>query len=69
MNDLRCFVGLDLGQTQDYTALAVLERHERPGDRDPVYFARRKHIELHLRHVERFPLRTPSPTRSLASAT
>src|SRR5215212_7205427 len=38
------YVGLDLGQSADYTALAVLE------DTSPG---------LHLRHLERYPLRTP----------
>jgi hypothetical protein len=39
-------VGLDLGQSADFTALAVVED---TGD------------ELHLRHLERYPLRTPYP--------
>ena len=49
------FVGLDLGQSADYTALAavqtVRERNEQGG------------IEsfLHLRHLERYPLRTLYP--------
>jgi hypothetical protein len=44
------YVGLDLGQAADYTALAVLEavNAEGAGAR-----------ELHLRHLERYPLRTP----------
>lgn len=45
--------GLDLGQAQDYTALSVVERAEPAnGSRDPL---------LHVRHLERFPLRTPYP--------
>ena len=40
-------VGLDLGQAQDYTALAVVERTE-GGER-------------HVRHLERFPLGTTYP--------
>lgn len=45
------YVGLDLGQSNDYTALAVVEK---VGDaKDP---------DLHLRHLERYPLRTPYPT-------
>src|SRR5215203_1990762 len=48
------YVGLDLGQSNDYTALAVVEKVEREGDRgDP---------DLHLRHLERYELRTPYPT-------
>jgi len=49
--DTRFFVGLDLGQAQDFTALAVLERpwvrwNDAPARRRPVYA---------LRHLERFP--------------
>jgi hypothetical protein len=49
------YIGLDLGQSNDYTALAVVEKVEgaRGGERnDP---------DLHLRHLERYPLRTPYP--------
>jgi hypothetical protein len=50
--DMQYFVGLDLGQTTDYSALAVLERAaEAPADgSDPVYA---------LRHLQRFALGTP----------
>ena len=44
------FIGLDLGQAQDYTATAVVERL--PGADAPV---------LHVRHLERLPLGTPYP--------
>ena len=49
------FVGLDLGQTSDYTASAVIQavRLDVRGEK-----ASR---ELHLRHLERYPLRTPYP--------
>jgi hypothetical protein len=53
------FVGLDLGQSQDFTAIAVLERAELSGEWDPVVHARRKTIALRLRHLERVPLGTP----------
>ena len=48
-------IGLDIGQAQDHTALAVLERPERePYNRDkPIYS---------LRHLVRFPLNTPYTT-------
>ena len=46
----RYTVGLDLGQTKDYTALVILERH---GEREQAVF--------HARHLERFPLGTPYP--------
>lgn len=49
------FVGLDLGQAADYTALAVVEKGEEktPAGTWQPY--------LHLRHLERFELRTPYP--------
>jgi len=53
------FVGLDLGQSQDFTAIAVLERAELSGDWDPAMYAWRKTIALRLRHLERVPLGTP----------
>ena len=43
------YVGLDLGQAADFTALAVLE----------AVSAEEVERGLHLRHLERFPLRTP----------
>lgn len=48
------YVGLDLGQAQDFTAVAIAERLDPPaGSRHAIY---------HLRHLERFPLRTSYPT-------
>lgn len=44
------FLGLDLGQTRDYTALAVVQRH-----------ADLPKARYDLRHVERFPLGTSYP--------
>jgi hypothetical protein len=47
-------LGLDLGQTQDFTALAVLERRQPDPEQDistPADYA--------LRHLQRFPLGTP----------
>ena len=46
---LSFYVGLDLGQAADFTALAVLE----------AVSAEEVERELHLRHLERYPLRTP----------
>src|SRR5829696_4949268 len=48
------YVGLDLGQSADYTALAVIQKV-------PTYDKQTgKHsTELHLRHLERYPLKTP----------
>lgn len=43
-------IGLDLGQAQDYTALAIAEQLQLDGQR-----------HYHFRHLERFPLATPYP--------
>ncbi len=43
-------VGVDLGQVQDYTAVAVAERQRQ----EP-------HATYQIRHLERFPLGTPYP--------
>ena len=61
MNTDRFFVGLDLGQARDYTALAILERTESGGEIDAVTFARRKVILHRIRHLERLPLGTSYP--------
>lgn len=42
-------IGLDLGQKQDYTAVAVVEKEDRGGDKPMLY----------LRHLERYSLGTP----------
>jgi hypothetical protein len=55
------FVGLDLGQVHDYTALAVVERAELTGEFDPAMYAWRKKVMLRLRYLERVPLETPYP--------
>jgi hypothetical protein len=58
MNDSIFFAGLDLGQVNDPTALAIFERpHKRPricgtADPKPVYA---------VRHLQRFPLGTSYP--------
>jgi hypothetical protein len=57
----RYFVGVDLGQMVDHTALAVLERAELKGDWDAAHWAWRKKAVLRLRHLERVPLGTPYP--------
>ena len=46
------FMGLDLGQAQDYTALTVLEKLEKRGEQS----------EYHVRHLERLRLGTPYPS-------
>jgi hypothetical protein len=46
------FVGLDLGQSADYTALAVVQSVKEPTGGGNFQ------TSLHLRHLERYPLRT-----------
>ncbi len=53
------FVGLDLGQSRDFTAIAVAERVEEKGAWDPALFGWPKTPALHLRYLERMPLGTP----------
>lgn len=48
-------VGLDLGQSADYTALSIVQTVKEP---NPAGGTERS---LHLRHLERYPLRTPYP--------
>jgi hypothetical protein len=48
-------IGLDLGQSADYTALSVVE------DVLTTDAKGKKHRSLHLRHLERYPLRTLYP--------
>jgi len=55
------FVGLDLGQSQDFTALAIAERVELEGAWDAARWAHRKMAALDLRYLERIPLRTEYP--------
>ncbi len=50
---IKYFVGLDLGQVQDYTALVVSERKTWRYDPRPY--------EYHVRHLERPKLGTPYP--------
>ena len=55
------FIGLDLGQSRDFTAIAVAERAELTGAWDAVAFAHRKVISLRLRYLSRVALGTPYP--------
>lgn len=50
------FVGVDLGQAKDPSAIAVVERAEMKGGWDAVLWAYRKEVELRLRWLERLPL-------------
>jgi hypothetical protein len=55
------FVGVDLGQSKDYTAIAAVERVESSGELSAATFARPKTIALRLRFLERVELGTPYP--------
>ena len=55
------FVGVDLGQRRDFTAIAVVERAELKGEWDAAEYACRKEVTLRLRFLERVPLGTPYP--------
>jgi hypothetical protein len=48
------YVGLDLGQSADYSALAVIQRVRTYNPQTGKHS-----VELHLKHLERYPLKTP----------
>jgi hypothetical protein len=54
-------IGLDLGQSQDFTALAIVERKESQGDWDAVTYGYKTEVEVRLRYLERIPLGTSYP--------
>ncbi|MBI3684322.1 MAG: hypothetical protein HY235_28445 [Acidobacteria bacterium] len=56
------FIGLDLGQKHDYTAIAILERaHVVDGPRDPATYAFPIKTVYSIRYLERLPLNTLYP--------
>jgi hypothetical protein len=57
----RFFIGLDLGQSQDFTAMAIMERTELRGDWDAAMYAHKKMAALELRYLSRIALGTPYP--------
>jgi hypothetical protein len=57
----RNFVGVDLGQSRDYSTIAVIERAELRGEYDYAWRAWRKEIAYRLRMLSRIPLGTPYP--------
>jgi len=58
----RIFVGLDLGQSQDPTALSIVERAEVfPGEMDWVSYERRRPLRFRVLYLERMLLGTPYP--------
>lgn len=56
--DMGFYVGVDLGQSADYTAVAEVEEAKETNQ------AGRVENMLHLRHLERYPLRTPYPEQA-----
>ena len=68
--DERDFIlGVDLGQAHDFTALAVIERGQRPTGRPPkpirsghsVWYPQEVESTYDVRHLERLPRGTPYP--------
>ncbi|MBC8167115.1 MAG: hypothetical protein H7Y20_14755 [Bryobacteraceae bacterium] len=58
----RFYIGVDLGQAQDFSAITVIERAEVVGcERDPVTYEYLTETLFHLRHAERIPLGSPYP--------
>lgn len=55
------FVGLDLGQAHDPTAIAVLERTQFILERSPVTYSSDTINRLSIRHLERLPLGVDYP--------
>ena len=59
---IRTWAGLDLGQKQDFTTLAVIESHEITyADRNPVTYEFLKSTHHAITHLERLPLRNALP--------
>jgi hypothetical protein len=56
------YIGLDLGQAHDHTAIAVLERSEICLGRSPVTFERIIETRYSFRHLERLPLGMDYPS-------
>lgn len=57
------FLGLDLGQRRDRTAIAILERADTTtGERDPVTWSIGRATTNHFRYLQRLPLHTPYTT-------
>jgi hypothetical protein len=55
------FIGVDLGQSHDFTAIAVVERAVLKREFDAAVWAFRKEVRFHLRHLERVPIGTSYP--------
>lgn len=58
----RYCVGLDLGQAQDHTAIAIVEKAQAvSSERDPVTYSFVTQTLYHVRHAERLPLGVAYP--------
>ena len=58
----RYYLGLDLGQARDYSAIAIAERRtELTGERDHVTYLDHTTTRILVTHLERIPLRTSYP--------
>ena len=56
----RFYVGVDLGQAQDHSAIAVVERAELVfPERDPITYSFRAETRYTVRHAERIALGSP----------
>lgn len=68
---VRFFVGLDLGQTNDYTALCVVEKLGTPVERFPISGQPKYPVfsSYQARHLVRLPLDTSYPAQVAAVAT
>ncbi len=63
-NEQHCFLGVDLGQRNDYTAIAGVERvtrQWRTQNRVTWGWEAKEQVRLCLRYLERVPLGTPYP--------
>src|SRR5215467_6708044 len=54
-------VGVDLGQTTDFTAVAILQQTEKPGAWDAAEFVREIEVRRDVNHLEKMALGTPYP--------
>ena len=62
------YLGLDLGQARDYSAIAIAERRvELTGARDPITYLEHTRTRIFIRHVERIPCEPHTRTWSRAS--
>jgi len=59
---LKTYIGLDLGQKQDFSTVAIVESHEITyAARNCVTYEHLTEVQTAITHLERMPLRTPYP--------